>query len=163
MLFEIIILLAFFRWVFYPTNHMLNLHMLNLHITNSLHNRCSLEIISMPFLVIVSMLIPIPGSTMLQETVSKYFNKRESRNQSVLVHGPRSGVAGPRGTVLDQLVYQTRQAIFWLYFQYAKRWNWFKANGTHWRWVTPNISVNVKWSDSRPFTLNRWIRGHLFR
>ena len=35
----------------------------------------------MPFLVIVSMLIPIPGSTMLQETVSKYFIKRESRDR----------------------------------------------------------------------------------
>ena len=140
--------------------------MLNLQIIYRLYNTCSFEIILISISAIVSMWIPTPEFTTLQETVSKHFIKRESRDRRTVdkFARPRRDVAGLLSTLRDttNTVYQSSQAIFWLYFQFAKGWNWFKANGTYWRWATPNISVNVNWLGSRPFTLNRWTRRHPF-
>ena len=44
----------------------------------------SFKIISISFSVIVSMSILIPAFTTLQETVSKYFNKRESKGRRLM-------------------------------------------------------------------------------
>ena len=150
----------------------------------------SLEIISISFSVIVSMWILIPAFTMQQETVSKYFINTELRDWKTIDRfvrrrkgwsGPNEDCSWPMRSTVDRLpmvvyhtvyhiVYHTVYHTSWFKpvklnfdFQYAKGWNWLKANGTHWRWVTRNTTVNVKWSDSRPFTLNRLIQGHLFR
>ena len=131
--------------------------------------------------MIVSMSILIPAFTMQQETVSKYFIKRELRDWKTVVRfvrlrrgcsRPSEECSWPMRSTVDRLtmvVYHTVYHTSWYIpvklnfdFQCAKGWNWWKVNGTYWRWVTRNTLVNVKWSDSRPFTLNQWIRVHPF-
>ena len=80
MLFEILIFLIFFRWVLKLMVTEYRSLQMNSTVFFSTNRRHCLENILTSFSVIVSMWILIPAFTMQQETVSKYFIKRELRD-----------------------------------------------------------------------------------